>query len=113
MTTPAMFYPGFTSAAGSFVLSLDLLGPETCFWSMTTLTAAGNLSGWCGHALGNGVAGIHGHVFNFVLEGTTMTFTDGVVGTLQVVPDVTSTPAQSCITGATRFLVSGSLELIA
>lgn len=104
MSTPPMWYPVVgPSANGAFALSI----PGGCFFAITDLSMAGNISGWCGHALGAGVANGH-HSFNFTIEGSVMTFTGGVVGSFYVQP----APGQSCLSGATQWTVMGSVALV-
>lgn len=108
MSTPPMWYPVVgPSADGPFALSI----PGGCFFAITSLNMAGNISGWCGHALGTGVANGH-HDFDFVIEGSTMTFTGpptgGVVGSFEIQP----APGESCLTGADQWVVFGSVALV-
>ena len=109
-TSSPLYFPGFgPSATGPFTISL----PGACITLASSFDANGsftnNLIGnYCEHATGSGTANSH-HPFGMVIEGPTITFTGTVQGTLQMHPDITG--GQSCISGATRFLVSGSVAL--
>jgi hypothetical protein len=64
---------------------------------------------YCGQS--EGVATLDGHTGNWVSHSTYLTFYGpGLYGTVQAVPDALA--GESCVSGADRFIVSGSLELV-
>jgi hypothetical protein len=73
-----------------------------------SLTATGTVTGRCGLSTGVGVTG-NGHVFAFVSVGTVLTHSGEVNGEVSAVADVAS--GSSCVTGATRFLITGAAVL--
>jgi hypothetical protein len=73
-----------------------------------TLTATGTVTGRCGLSTGVGVTG-NGHSFSFVSAGTALNLSGEVTGEVSAVADVAS--GSSCVSGATRFLITGSVVL--
>ena len=70
-------------------------------------TLTGTKSGWCGQSTGTGVTN-RGSRFAWVEVGSKMIFTGELVGIVSgYVPDVLA--GQSCVTGATRFLMGWSV----
>lgn len=74
-----------------------------------SLTATGQLSGWCGHSSGHGITG-NAHRFAWVSAGTVLVLTGDVTGIAHAAPDVLT--GQSCMTGATSFLVTFGVLLL-
>jgi len=91
------------------------LNGAVCASGATTVRATGTVNGACGSSSGQGVATVdHPHVapqdhkFAFVSEGTVLTLTGEVTGTVSALDDPNDTP--SCLQGnAQRFLISGSV----
>ena len=115
-TTPPLYYAFFSSSStGTFQFGI---GTGICLPGMGVLNASGTLSGWCGLSLGSGT--VNGHKFHFVGAGSLLVLgpqtlpalSSLVVGVANLVPDVTTTPAQNCLTGATKFLVTGAVAMI-
>ncbi|MEA3075093.1 MAG: hypothetical protein QOF60_1 [Actinomycetota bacterium] len=109
-STPPLTYPitpgsapGFAAAnSGAFNFSLD---NGACVPGAGTLTASGNLAGYCGLSGGTGVTNT-GNSFGYIGIGSILLITGQVVGVVNATPDVVFT-GQSCTTGATRFIVTG------
>ena len=101
MTTPALFYPP-GSSTGPFTLSFNApcTPPGGVFGS-------GTITGSCGSATGSG--SLNGHSFTFTWLGEHMTLSGDVHGVLVVHPDITTTPSQSCLSGATQLLLTGTI----
>ncbi|MDQ1439108.1 MAG: hypothetical protein QOK43_2737 [Acidimicrobiaceae bacterium] len=78
----------------------------------TTLTGTGVLTGRCGAWTGQGV--VHGdHDHDHELVGTTWFIgvpNGKAVGQFEVAPDISN--GQSCVTGASRWLLVGGVELL-
>ena len=75
-----------------------------------TVTMNATLSGYCDFAVGQGTT-TDAHRFRFTAEDETMTFSGQVTGGLSMTPDQTTAPPQSCTTGATRFVLAGTVAL--
>ena len=118
-TTGALYYPGFppvTTTPNTVGYAFTLDGVGFCLPSLGTLSAAGTLTGWCGHSTGTGTVDGH-HNYSHVSAGSFLVVlpTGSVpggtaVGLVNAVPDATA--GQSCITGATRFIVTGAVVLV-
>lgn len=105
MTTPPMFYAGTgPDANGGWSLTLTV---GTCI-PLSGMTAAGTISGNCNLASGTG--SVNGHSFSFTWVNGHMVWAGQAVGEWQAVPDILS--AQSCLTGATRWIVTGWVNMI-
>lgn len=74
-----------------------------------SLTATGTLTGWCGLWSGKGITG-QGHQFTWIAVGAVSVVTGEVDGIAVVTPDPTIT-GNSCLTGATTFLVTFAVVL--
>jgi len=104
--------PNWRTVTFSFSLNGAVCVPS----GSTTVTANGTVSGACGSSSGAGVATVshphafpQDHKFAFVSEGTVLTVTGEVVGTVSAVEDPNDTP--SCLQGnAVRFLINGSVS---
>lgn len=70
------------------------------------LTAVGTVSGYCGHAAGQGITA-HGHRFGFTTVGDKLVFTGGMVGFASIAPHVFN--GHSCFTSASEFLITGTV----
>ena len=73
------------------------------------LTATGIINGWCGHSSGQGVTG-NGHRFTWIEAGSIALVTGEVTGVAHIIPDPTIA-GNSCLTGATSFLVTFAIVL--
>lgn len=75
--------------------------------TLDTLFLAGIKSGWCGQSTGMGVTN-HGRGFAWVEVGSKMVFTGAMVGLVSAYfPNVLA--GQSCLTGATEFIMGWSV----
>lgn len=84
----------------AFTIALGTCAPDLG----KSLTATGWIRGWCGLSSGQGVTG-NGHRFNWIEAGGVAVITGELDGIAHVVPDPT-VPGNSCLTGATTFLVT-------
>ena len=116
--TAPLYYPVLAHATtGPFTFNL---GFGACV-PAGALTAFGTLSGWCGQSNGRGIVG-GGHSFSYDSAGSMLVIFSTptapnppgslVLGVAHAIHDVTSIPPQSCLTGATRFLVTGAVAMI-
>ncbi|HEX7165916.1 MAG TPA: hypothetical protein VF230_02940 [Acidimicrobiales bacterium] len=103
VTAAPLFYP----AIGPFSAGAFDLGGVTCI-PFHAATFNGQIGGWCGLANAFGVLSGHGFVAD--LRGGELVFSGTVVGRLTFTPDATS--GESCVSGADRFLVTGTLTLV-
>ena len=114
LTTPPLHFPGLGPAAtGTFSATFDLGACVT-----GTVTLSGTITGPAGGAycnLATGAGTVAGHRFTFLLTGGLFQITpvtpEGAAGLLSLVADPTTTPPQSCVNGATKFLFAGSVIL--
>ena len=106
MSTPVFYKFLGRAAHGNFTFSLT----GVCAAS-AGLVAAGHFMGWCDDAIGQGVFNDgSSHASDWSVEGTAIEFVGpGVYGTGDWHPDVTA--GQSCVSGATQFLVNISVAL--
>lgn len=117
VVTAPLYYTGIAPAALPYSLSAP---PGTSFCGTTAtggLAASGsllplatvagaNVGPWCQAFTMRG--SVNGHSFTAVQAGVMAIFTGPeVYGVIAMVPDVTTTPPQSCLNGATRFLFAG------
>jgi hypothetical protein len=96
---------------------LGVLGPLPV--PFATVDISGPLGAFCGQSVGtNGTADGH-HGFGYVSAGSLLLVHPPVgqvvntaVGLVNATPDVTTSPPQSCLTGARQFLVTGVVLLV-
>lgn len=106
MTTPSFFYPGVGPTASGAV-SMDLALAQCSDGRVGAIAGIliGSMSGNCGLATGSG--NFDGHEVTLSWIGNTLIMSGDVVGTAYFTPDFTA--GQSCMTGATRFLFTGTV----
>ena len=119
-TTSPIFYPVRVVTTGT-TASVTVLAPNTASFAFAfgglgvcapgpkSLTATGTVSGWCGHSSGTGVTG-QGHRFAWVSAASKLILTGEVTGIVNAAPDPTIA-GNSCLTGATTFIVTGAVVL--
>ena len=106
MTTPPLYHPiGSPTANGLFSLSLV----STCVGVSSTLTVTGTMSGNCLLFTGWGYA--NSHVYSLIGTYGSMVLTGGANGSFVMVPNHTTTPTHSCVSGATSWTVIGAVGL--
>ena len=104
VTNRPLHVPGlFPAEQADFVFS-NFVG--TCLRRPTVPTAAGWVAGWCGWSIGGGQTNA-GHDFSWLGAGGVLVFTGELLGTAHVTADATA--GHSCLQGATRFLVTGTV----
>lgn len=111
LTTGPLVYPVTATTAPSVTINQPRtvafafgIGIGTCAPDLgKSLTATGTLTGWCGLWSGQGITG-QGHQFAWLAAGGVAVFTGELDGVALVTPNVLA--GQSCLTGATSFLVT-------
>lgn len=76
----------------------------TCIAKTSGLALSGTITGQCGDAYGSGTTN-NGHTFTVDWVGTELVFSGEVTGTFAVAPVL----PDNCVTGADRFIVSGTV----
>ena len=95
--------------------AFSLTGATCASGATTVTTTGGTVSGACGSSSGKGTATVgsphatsQNHLFAFVSEGTVLTVTGQVRGTVTALEDPNDTP--TCLAGtAVRFLINGAV----
>ncbi|HEX2040005.1 MAG TPA: hypothetical protein VHF47_09785 [Acidimicrobiales bacterium] len=122
-TGAPFYYPGtptVTTSPSSVAVNLQVGPAYTSFsFSMTlgtcapnlaeTLSAIGQVSGWCGHAWGSGVTN-SGHRVVILIVGNTIVYTGGLAGIGTIMANALA--GESCVTGALSFIVVSALILL-
>ena len=122
-TTSALYYPVLGhSTDGTFTFNVGTGACVSGGGVGGALNAAGTLQGWCGQSNGRGT--VNTHSMSYESAGTLLVIFSTptapnppagqslVLGVASAVPNVTTTPAQSCLTGATNFLVTGAVAMV-
>lgn len=74
-----------------------------------SVTADGNVKGFCGDSTGSGTANGH-HDFTFVGTGSVLVLSGGVEGAVNATPDTAN--GHSCVgNNASQFVISGEAQL--